>query len=95
MVDVRAEVRELLSSRRARISPEDAGLPAYGGNRRVAGLRREEVAMLTEPGSVMTAYTARAGSPISDVPKLLASEVADQKSLQMDVADAESTPRPH
>jgi transcriptional regulator with XRE-family HTH domain len=47
MVDVRAEVREFLSSRRARISPEDAGLPAYGGNRRVAGLRREEVAMLT------------------------------------------------
>jgi transcriptional regulator with XRE-family HTH domain len=47
MDDVRAEVREFLSSRRARISPEDAGLPAYGGNRRVAGLRREEVAMLT------------------------------------------------
>jgi MmyB-like transcription regulator ligand binding domain len=40
------EVREFLSSRRARISPEQAGLPAYGGNRRVKGLRREEVAML-------------------------------------------------
>jgi transcriptional regulator with XRE-family HTH domain len=47
MGDVRAEVREFLSTRRARISPEQAGLPAYGGNRRVAGLRREEVAMLT------------------------------------------------
>ena len=44
--DVRAEIREFLRSRRARISPDDAGLPAYGGNRRVAGLRREEVAML-------------------------------------------------
>ena len=33
-------------SRRARITPEQAGLPAFGGNRRVAGLRREEVAML-------------------------------------------------
>ncbi len=42
----RAEVREFLSSRRARITPEQAGLPAYGGKRRVAGLRREEVAML-------------------------------------------------
>jgi len=42
----RAEVREFLSSRRARITPEQAGLPAYGGNRRVKGLRREEVAML-------------------------------------------------
>ncbi|MFD4422817.1 helix-turn-helix transcriptional regulator [Agromyces sp. NPDC058484] len=46
MSDTRAEVREFLSSRRARISPEEAGLPAYGGNRRVAGLRREEVAMM-------------------------------------------------
>jgi len=44
--DHRAEVREFLSSRRARITPEQAGLPAYGGNRRVKGLRREEVAML-------------------------------------------------
>src|SRR5438034_8548538 len=44
--DHRAEVREFLRSRRARIAPEDSGLPAYGGNRRVAGLRREEVALL-------------------------------------------------
>jgi transcriptional regulator with XRE-family HTH domain len=44
--DHRVEVREFLSSRRARINPEQAGLPAYGGNRRVKGLRREEVAML-------------------------------------------------
>ncbi|HXQ57020.1 MAG TPA: transcriptional regulator, partial [Actinomycetes bacterium] len=35
-----------MTSRRARIPPEQAGLPAYGGNRRVAGLRREEVALL-------------------------------------------------
>lgn len=45
-VDVRADVREFLSTRRARLTPDQAGLPAYGGNRRVAGLRREEVAML-------------------------------------------------
>ncbi|GAA1721218.1 hypothetical protein GCM10009734_26610 [Nonomuraea bangladeshensis] len=45
-IDHRAEVREFLSSRRARITPERAGLPSYGGNRRVKGLRREEVAML-------------------------------------------------
>lgn len=47
MTDTRAEIREFLSSRRARVTPEQAGLPAYGGNRRVAGLRREEVAMLS------------------------------------------------
>jgi transcriptional regulator with XRE-family HTH domain len=40
------EIRDFLISRRARITPEQAGLPAYGGNRRVAGLRREEVALL-------------------------------------------------
>ena len=45
-MDLRREVREFLSSRRARLSPEQAGLPAYGGNRRVKGLRREEVALL-------------------------------------------------
>jgi transcriptional regulator with XRE-family HTH domain len=45
-MDVTREVRDFLSSRRARITPEQAGLPAYGGNRRVKGLRREEVAML-------------------------------------------------
>src|SRR3954452_17006221 len=45
-IDVRSAIREFLSTRRARITPEQAALPAYGGNRRVKGLRREEVAML-------------------------------------------------
>jgi len=45
-MDPRAEIREFLRSRRARITPQQAGLPVYGGNRRVSGLRREEVAML-------------------------------------------------
>jgi transcriptional regulator with XRE-family HTH domain len=46
-MDNRAQVREFLISRRERISPVQAGLPAYGGsNRRVKGLRREEVALL-------------------------------------------------
>ncbi|GAA2481375.1 helix-turn-helix transcriptional regulator [Winogradskya humida] len=40
------EVREFLSIRRARITPQQAGLPVFGGNRRVTGLRREEVALL-------------------------------------------------
>ncbi|OPX08645.1 helix-turn-helix domain-containing protein [Mycobacterium sp. AT1] len=45
-LDLRTEIREFLRSRRARISPEMVGLPAYGGHRRVEGLRREEVALL-------------------------------------------------
>jgi transcriptional regulator with XRE-family HTH domain len=44
--DVRGEIRQFLTTRRAKLSPAQAGLPAYGGNRRVPGLRREEVALL-------------------------------------------------
>ncbi|MGZ6753099.1 MAG: helix-turn-helix transcriptional regulator [Nocardioides sp.] len=40
------DIRDFLASRRARISPEQSGLPVYGANRRVPGLRREEVALL-------------------------------------------------
>jgi len=46
-MDNRGEVREFLMSRRARLTPEDAGLAA-GSNRRVAGLRRSEVAVLAD-----------------------------------------------
>lgn len=45
-MDNRAEVRDFLKSRRARITPEAAGLPTYGEQRRVPGLRRTEVAQL-------------------------------------------------
>ncbi|HEX2577789.1 MAG TPA: helix-turn-helix transcriptional regulator, partial [Aquihabitans sp.] len=44
-MDNRSDVREFLVSRRAKITPEQAGLPR-GGSRRVAGLRRSEVASL-------------------------------------------------
>ena len=40
------EIREFLTTRRGRLTPELAGLRAYGGRRRVSGLRREEVALL-------------------------------------------------
>ena len=43
-MDNRAEVKAFLSSRRAKISPEQAGLAHYSRNRRVPGLRRSEVA---------------------------------------------------
>jgi transcriptional regulator with XRE-family HTH domain len=45
-VDDRNEIRDFLTSRRGKITPEQAGLPAYGRRRRVSGLRREEVALL-------------------------------------------------
>src|SRR5690349_17199890 len=51
----RDDVREFLSTRRGRITPQQAGLATYG-RRRVPGLRREEVAMLA---GVSTDYYAR------------------------------------
>lgn len=45
-MDSRSELREFLTSRRARITPQQAGLPHYGGRRRVPGLRRDELANL-------------------------------------------------
>jgi transcriptional regulator with XRE-family HTH domain len=44
-VETKQEIREFLTSRRARITPQQAGLQSYG-SRRVPGLRREEVAVL-------------------------------------------------
>lgn len=43
------EIREFLRSRRARLSPDDVGMPR-GGARRTPGLRREEVAVLAGVG---------------------------------------------
>ncbi|MGC7101255.1 helix-turn-helix domain-containing protein [Amycolatopsis lurida] len=40
------ELGDFLQSRRARLRPEDTGLPAFGGRRRVPGLRGEELAQL-------------------------------------------------
>jgi hypothetical protein len=45
-MDRRTELRDFLISRRAKITPEQAGLTAFGDNRRVPRLRREELAML-------------------------------------------------
>lgn len=46
----RSELREFLMSRRARITPTQAGLPDGGARRRTPGLRREEVAVLAGVG---------------------------------------------
>lgn len=46
-MDAKTEIRDFLRSRRARLTPEHAGLRTFGGGaRRVPGLRREEVALL-------------------------------------------------
>jgi hypothetical protein len=54
-MDPRDELRDFLLTRRGRITPERAGIASVG-SRRVAGLRREEVAMLA---GVSTDYYTR------------------------------------
>src|SRR3954464_3255870 len=55
--DARRDLRDFLTTRRNRVTPQQAGLPNYGGERRrVPGLRREEVALLA---GVSTDYYTR------------------------------------
>jgi transcriptional regulator with XRE-family HTH domain len=54
-LDPRAELSEFLRTRRARLKPEDVGLPDFGRHRRVPGLRREELAQLA--GMSVAYYT--------------------------------------
>ncbi|MEU8759854.1 helix-turn-helix transcriptional regulator [Streptomyces sp. NPDC048659] len=55
-MDLSAELSEFLRSRRARLKPQDVGLPEFGRHRRVPGLRREELAQLA---GVSVAYYTR------------------------------------
>jgi transcriptional regulator with XRE-family HTH domain len=66
----RDELREFLMSRRARVSPEEAGLPAGGGRRRTPGLRREEVAVLAGVGASWYQWLEQ-GREISVSPSVL------------------------
>ncbi|MBT2448916.1 helix-turn-helix domain-containing protein [Streptomyces sp. ISL-43] len=54
-MDTATALGDFLRNRRARLQPEDVGLPAHGTRRRVPGLRREELALLA--GVSITYYT--------------------------------------
>ncbi|MEU7582588.1 helix-turn-helix transcriptional regulator [Streptomyces sp. NPDC041068] len=64
------ELREFLMSRRARVSPAEAGLPDGGGRRRTPGLRREEVAVLAGVGASWYQWLEQ-GRDISVSPQVL------------------------
>ena len=82
----RAEIREFLSTRRARITPQEAGLPEYGHERRrVTGLRREEVALLA--GVSPQYYTRLERGDAPGISESIIDGVAN--ALQLD--DAERT----
>jgi transcriptional regulator with XRE-family HTH domain len=84
-VDHRKDVQDLLASRRARLSPEQAGLPFYGGTRRVQGLRREEVAMLA--GVSVDYYARLERANIAGASPSVLEAVA--RALQLDDAERE------
>jgi len=81
-VDNRTEVREFLVSRRAKITPERAGLPA-GTNRRVPGLRRTEVAALA--GVSIEYYSKLERGALAGVSASVLDAIA--RALQLDDAE--------
>ncbi|WP_435612675.1 helix-turn-helix transcriptional regulator [Streptomyces sp. bgisy159] len=66
----RSELREFLRSRRARVTPAEAGLPDGAGRRRTPGLRREEVAVLAGVGASWYQWLEQ-GRDISVSPQVL------------------------
>jgi transcriptional regulator with XRE-family HTH domain len=83
VVDNRDDVRQFLATRRARITPQQAGLHVYDGNRRVPGLRREEVAVLA--GVSIDYYTRLERGNLNGVSDSVLEAVA--RALHLDEAE--------
>ncbi|MBT2555274.1 helix-turn-helix transcriptional regulator [Arthrobacter sp. ISL-5] len=91
------EIRDFLISRRAKITPEQAGIPNYGELRRVPGLRREEVAQLA--GVSTDYYTRLERGSLRGVSDAVLEAVASaleldeaERSYLLDLARAANTP---
>ncbi|MBT1675579.1 helix-turn-helix transcriptional regulator [Curtobacterium aurantiacum] len=81
----RDEARDFLSSRRARITPEQAGVETFGTRRRVTGLRREEVARLA--GVSIDYYTRLERGNLQGVSDSVLDAIG--RALQLDAAEHE------
>ncbi|MGW2521464.1 helix-turn-helix domain-containing protein [Streptomyces sp. NPDC001617] len=82
-LDRRAELSDFLRTRRARLKPEDVGLPDFGRHRRVPGLRREELAQLA--GVSVNYYTRlEQGNGLN-----VSAEILDAISRALRLTDAE------
>jgi transcriptional regulator with XRE-family HTH domain len=79
---MKKEIREFLTSRRARITPEQVGLRSYG-SRRVPGLRREEVAVLA--GVSVPYYTRLERGDMNGVSQSVLEALA--RALELDDAE--------
>src|SRR5215217_203972 len=76
------DIAEFLTTRRAKITPGQAGLPSYG-KRRVPGLRREEVASLA--GMSVEYYKRLERGNVSGASELVLEGLA--RALQLDDAE--------
>ena len=83
-------MHDFLASRRARITPEQAGMPSYGEKRRVPGLRREEVASLA--GVSFDYYARLERGNLSGVSDSVLEALA--RALQLDEAERAAPVRP-
>ncbi|MDH6217290.1 helix-turn-helix domain-containing protein [Streptomyces pseudovenezuelae] len=88
-LDPRAELSEFLRTRRARLKPEDVGLPDFGRHRRVPGLRREELAQLA---GVSVAYYTRLEQGNG---RNVSTEVLDSIARALRLTDAEHSHLTH
>ncbi|MCX4916669.1 helix-turn-helix domain-containing protein [Streptomyces sp. NPDC060011] len=82
-LDRRAELSEFLRTRRARLKPQDVGMPDFGRHRRVPGLRREELAQLA---GVSVAYYTRLEQGNG---RNVSAEVLDAIARALRLSDAE------
>nr|WP_306339323.1 helix-turn-helix transcriptional regulator [Streptomyces sp. AS13] len=82
-LDRRAELSEFLRTRRAKLQPQDVGLPEFGRHRRVPGLRREELAQLA---GVSVAYYTRLEQGNG---RNVSAEVLDAIARALGLTDAE------
>jgi len=82
-VDTALQIRDFLLTRRAKVTPEQVGLPRGTASRRVPGLRREEVAALA--GVSTEWYTRLEKGHIAGVSKDVLHAVA--RALQLDEAE--------
>src|SRR5205809_5699471 len=81
-METKKEIREFLTARRARITPQQAGLRSYG-SRRVPGLRREEVAVLA--GVSIPYYIRLERGDVNGVSESVLEALA--RALQLDDAE--------
>lgn len=100
-MDSHGAISDFLTTRRAKLTPEQVGLPDFGGRRRVPGLRREEVALVAGMSSEYYKRLERGNATgvseavIDGVSRALQLDEAEHAHLQDLIRAANAGARPH